>query len=490
MTKMFPPTTIAIIGFAFQVPLCAAFSLQHVKKSLGSRNKNSECTAASFKNPFGGDNYRAKLFMSNQFDVTKKVFDPLSLGSIRGDAIVRYDATNQSEPLRILLYASFSAILLSAPFLAEAVGYEPMNAPTTIASVALATTSGALFVRECTRRARQLTRIEKELNTESLPIRLPTNPFSGMPFSTAIPLKSLRATNKPPRIIAICGNQSKLTEALRSLAIYRNRLSQASVFVVAISTDGSKAKDWQVLNSNSYKSWLADSYQPHVWIDYFKGLTDEETSNEFDFRWFGLNAFGRSFGSGDDKIQIIQLMGQFLRPTDFLGTSTSDDKTFFLDSDTTSAEKEVLETVESFYKALTTGDQDMIERIYSQSDSKEVSEVIDFGGRIDSWKDCLAEGARPSDMQVSGADVTIFSDTEAYTTCIEFPANTGMDSASLLAAQRLTRANKNEPWKLDLHQTIPWNLETTAQGTLKCDNRGCVALTRGKDRRTFGGIIG
>ena len=116
--------------------------------------------------------------------------------------------------------------------------------------------------------------------------------------------------------------------------------------------------------------------------------------------------------------------------------------------------------------------------------------MIDLGGRIDSWKDCLVEGARPSEMQVSGADVTIFSDTEAYTTCIEFPANTGMSSASLLAVQRLIRANKDEPWKIDLHQTIPWSLEIKAQGTLQCDRRGCVALTRGKDRRTFGGLIG
>lgn len=116
--------------------------------------------------------------------------------------------------------------------------------------------------------------------------------------------------------------------------------------------------------------------------------------------------------------------------------------------------------------------------------------MIDLGGRIDSWKDCLVEGARPSEMQISGADVTIFSDTEAYATCIEFPANTGMSSASLLAVQRFIRANKNEPWKIDLHQTIPWSLETKAQGTLQCDCRGCVALTRGKDRRTFGGLIG
>jgi len=68
------------------------------------------------------------------------------------------------------------------------------------------------------------------------------------------------------------------------------------------------------------------------------------------------------------------LARRFLRPVDFLDSS-DDDTTKRNGPDKTTAEKEVLETVESFYKALTTGDQDVIERIYSQSNSKEVSEV-------------------------------------------------------------------------------------------------------------------
>ena len=150
----------------------------------------------------------------------------------------------------------------------------------------------------------------------------------------------------------------------------------------------------------------------------------------------------------------------------------------------------LLQNVNAFYKALTTGDEDGIDKIYSKSVSKEVSEVINAGGRIDSWKDCLVEGARPSEMQVSGADATIFSDTEAFTTVVEFPANTGFDSATLLAVQRWTRPSKDDPWQLELHQTIPWSLEARAQGTLRCDCRGCVALTRTPEKRTFGGIIG
>ena len=492
-------STIAIAALAFQAPVCTAFIPQQARNPLEIRTIHSDGAG--------------KLLMSNQFDVTKQVFDPLSLRSVRGDALVRYDATNQSQPLRIVLYAVSALTLLSAPFLVEAIGYDSMSTPATIATVALSIGSGGLFVQECTKRANKLTRIEKELNTESLPIRLPTNPFSDSPFSKAVTLKVVQNLKSPPRIIALCGNKSKLSEALSSLAIYRNRLSQASVYVVAVPTDGSTSKDWQVLDSSVYKTWLADSYQPQAWLDYFRGLVDDETSTNFDFRWFGLTSGGRSFGSGDGDIRIIQLMGQwvdtflidgfdieyiliwfcvltdvtalfnvdvankrFLRPIDFLDASDKD-------AETTALEEEVLGQVKTFYRALTTGDKEGIDAVFSSSNSKEVSEVIDLGGRIDSWNDCLAEGARPSEMQVSGADVTIVSDTEAYTTCIEFPANTGMDSASLLAVQRFIRDDKNEPWKLDLHQTIPWNLEAKAQGTLQCDCRGCVALTRRKERR-------
>jgi hypothetical protein len=257
-----------------------------------------------------------KLNMSNQFDITKPTFDLLSLRAVRGDAVVRYDSLNQSEPLRIILFAIFGATSLSAPFLVEAIGYEPMNTPTAIVSVIFAISSGALFYRECSRRSRQLKRIEKELNSESLPIRLPNNILAEMPFSKAMTMKNLRSTRQPPRIIAICGNRSKLIDTLRTLAVYRQRLSQASVFVVAVPTDGSTREDWQVLNKNAYRSWLADAYQPQIWLDYFQELSEDTTStnedDDLNFRWFGLNSNGRSFGSGDGEIRIIQLMGQYV----------------------------------------------------------------------------------------------------------------------------------------------------------------------------------
>lgn len=117
-------------------------------------------------------------------------------------------------------------------------------------------------------------------------------------------------------------------------------------------------------------------------------------------------------------------------------------------------------------------------------------QIIAAGGRIDDWKACLKDGARPQGMKISGSDALVISDTEAYSTVVEFPANTDMGMATLLAVQQWGRYPSSKEWKLLLHQTIPWSPDGRAQGTLMCDCRGCVALTRSTRRRTFGGLIG
>lgn len=56
-------------------------------------------------------------------------------------------------------------------------------------------------------------------------------------------------------------------------------------------------------------------------------------------------------------------------------------------------------------------------------------------------------------MKVSGSDALVVSDSEAYSTVIEFPANTGIDSATLLAVQKWGQPLSSKEWKLELHQT-------------------------------------
>lgn len=442
-----------------------------------------------------GSRKRVALNQSNQFDVSKPVFDLLAFRTIRGDAIIRYDAMNQSEPIRILLYAIYSLVLLASPSLADALDFDALGLPATIATTVGSVWFGGLFVRECKRRSNQLNRIEKELNTEMLPIRLPANALSDRRYTKPMVLKQLAASQSiPPRIIALCGTKDELMKALKGLQIYGKRLQQASVYVVCVPLEQSTSFDayeWMLEQQQSLEavSWLADSYNDKVWRAYFNELAaDYDASSKPSFLWFGLNSNGRSIGSGVDEIPMwLQLFGQHFRPTmdDFeLMEATST-------ADSTEEGATLAAAAKGFYAALTTGDQDAMNSAFSESVSDQVSEVIDAGGRLDAWKECLAEGARPEGMQVSAAEVIVVSDTEAYTTVVESAANTGLDSATLLAVQKWTRSSsKDERWKLSLHQTIPWDPSTKAQGTLRCDCRGCVALTRASERQTFGGLIG
>jgi hypothetical protein len=417
---------------------------------------------------------------SGQFDISKPVFDAFTLRSIRGDALLRYNSLNQSEPLRINLYALLSLTLFSYPLISEAVGGDPMGALGTGGSTLAGIGSLALFVRECQRRSRQLSRLEKELNSQSLQLRLPMNALSDVPFTEPATLGTLMKATAPPRIVALCGTSQQLASSLQELMVFGRRLRQAGTFVVPVPTDGSTRKDWGM--GSERLVWLADAYGTKNWLDYFEYLS----LNDGQFRWFGINSNGRSFGSGIGQApEWLQLMGQYLRPTVLLDESDPD----FVSNEETG---KVLEAQKTFYSSLIDGDRVRMQFVCSPSPSPMVTQVIDEGGRLDSWDICLQDGARPAGMKLSGQDAMILSETKAVSTVIEFPANasSGGMTATLLAVQEWTRSSPTDEWKLTLHQTIPWTSETRAQGTLRCDCRGCVALTREAEKRTFGGIIG
>jgi hypothetical protein len=320
------------------------------------------------------------LYQSNQFDISKPVFDVLSLRTIRGDALILYDAANQSEPIRILLDGILCLLLLATPSLAEALDYDPLGVPVTIATVAGSIWFARLFLKECKSRSNQLNRIEKELNTEILPIRLPANALSDRRFSKPVVLKSLSAGQLiPPRILALCGTTEKLQEALKGLRIQGKRLQQASVYVVCIPLEESssfKPYEWILEQQQSPQTipWLADSYDDKVWRAYFNDLAPDnaEASSKPSFLWFGLNSSGRSIGSGVDEIPMwLQLLGRHFRPTmdDFeLMEATSN-------ADSTENGATLSAAVKDFYAALTTGNQDAMKSVFSQSVSSQVTEV-------------------------------------------------------------------------------------------------------------------
>lgn len=307
--------------------------------------------------------------------------------------------------------------------------------------------------------------------------------------------------NQQKKILAIAGSRDEVKKILMQGMVLRRRLVQANCLIVVVPVDISNSNDmkwnWEKEDSGIIGGrWLAQSNNLPTWIDYFTDLANiEDNNNDSDesvedskmndgLLWFGLNANRRSFGSGtgSSSLKFLELMGSFLRPTVIINEDDPPDS---------NSNPELIEAQQTFYKALCTGDKESMKKIWSPSSlTAEVTEVIEAGGRIDDWGSCLMDGARPEDMLTSDSDAWVKSDTEAYTTTIEFPPTAPMESGSLLAIQRWTRMNKDDEWKLDLHQTIPWTAEAKANGTLRCDSRGCVALTRSREKRTFGTMIG
>jgi len=422
----------------------------------------------------------------NAFDISKPTFDLYTLRNIRGDALVRYNSLNQSEPLRINLYLLLTLSSFSYSAVCEAV----VGEPATLTGTALSTLVGIFgvyrFVRECGRRSSKLNRMEKELNAQGLTIRLPTNQFADRPYeSNAVNLGSVLRSNR--RVLAICGTSSQLREALLDVQILRRRLKQASVIIVAVPTDGSSASDWED-GGLELRSVLAETHNTKEWVDYFQSLgSNESVENDSQLSWFGLTYSGKSFGSGSGRPpRLLEMLGQTLLPVEPL--DEDDDNESYSSAKDEVTKKAIIAAQKQFYDALTNGDDlGMTEVFKTSTNAPEVDEVLENGGRIDTWNKCLEEGARPAGMKISGSDVHLVSDTEGYSTVIEFPADT---DSTLLAVQRWGRKNTVDDWKIDLHQTIPWSPASKAGGTLRCDCRGCTALTRGPDRRwNFRGMI-
>jgi hypothetical protein len=130
-----------------------------------------------------------------------------------------------------------------------------------------------------------------------------------------------------------------------------------------------------------------------------------------------------------------------------------------------------------FYNILTTGTSIEMSKLFTSSVLDPlITSAISSGARIDAWSDCLNPKNRPS-LSIISQDSYIppsSSDNYSYTTTVEED-----DSGNtLLAVQEWTSSSEEGGWRLVSHATVPWGKEGgKARGMLRCDCRGCVALT-------------
>ncbi|KAL7488763.1 hypothetical protein ACHAW6_014352 [Cyclotella cf. meneghiniana] len=494
--RCFCRVVVAALISAALAPACFAFSPSldisgysaTIANPVGLNHRQRICRGRRASSGLlFSNNGRESGGIGNGFDISKPTFDLLSFRLIRSDALLRYNSLNQSEPLRINLFFLSTISLFGYPFWCESVTGELPTLPSSLGAAGVGLACAFLFWRERSRRSSQLTRMEKELNAGSLEVKLPVNTALSS-VRPAVCLKQLRGKR---RVVAIQGSKEQLQSSgvLTSLCVLRRRLLQSQTLVVLLPTDETKTKSDLGLDESQIGDalWLGDPYNLVQWVHYFRELVENSDS---DLAWFALNFNGRSIASGlGEPPRLIELLGQQLQPTEILQEM---DEPELQEGIKMPIAKQILKRQQQFYHILTdSDDESKMRSMYSGKATVEVDEVLTGGGRIDSWSTCLDLTARPSGMVISGSDVFIASDTLAYSTCIEHPSNAGIEGATLLAVQRWGReSDTTEEWKLELHQTIPWSCGSRAGGTLRCDFRGCVALARAPDGRTFGGLIG
>jgi hypothetical protein len=460
--------------------------------------------------------------ISGTYDLSKPIFDVYAMRMIRNDAIIQYNLRNQSEPLRINLALLGTLFLLCLPSLivefsgtSSSLTVIPTTVPlvTTDLSVTIPQTIASwigavgcftIAIQQSQKRNKQLSRIEKECMAGDLFIQLPMTwigsdrPYQTQPISIRNVIKT-----KNCRVVAMSGPTNALQSTLQNeLVIYNRRWIQSNTYWVLIPTDISTSNQpTKTFVSKFRYTWLVQAYDTEIWNTYVQSLQSDKYIHRDDdsqsISWFGLSATGRSFGSGTTKpISYLQLLGNSLSPVDILFNDL-DEKELNVAKDKNSDSIDVTDLLlcqQRFYDALTIGNLTLMDNdVFDNTMTDEmVTNIIQQGGRLDPWDQCLLSAAKPTGMTISDREVIILPDnsTTAYTTCIEFPIDTYMGDRNvlptLLAVQKWQRTvNKtNETWKLVLHQTIPWtNDRRPAGGTLICDCRGCVALVRSTERQ-------
>jgi hypothetical protein len=250
---------------------------------------------------------------------------------------------------------------------------------------------------------------------------------------------------------------------------------QSEVAFLAVSSDGSTRSKWGV-PSNARGGWLWEPQNAQEWRDYLEEILATKKDAIGKGAWLVLNKKGRSRGSGLGAPRYDELLGSRLPPTASLPVEDA--------PSSSPLDQSVLAAQKRFYDALTGGDAEAMQAIWSAQENADVQEFVVLGGRLDPWSSQLRDGSRPEGMSISSRDVLVLdSGDEAWSTCLERAV---ASPGTLLATQQWVKEGEEngEPvWKLRGHRTLPFSVNAGAMATLRCDCRGCVAGLRELDKQ-------
>ena len=427
------------------------------------------------------------------FSFSGQQFDVLSLRSFRRDTILQYDATNQSEPLRIALTLFGLLFSLSVPALSSELRIG--DALTSDVTAVLGTgISGFLFARNRNARTARMAKIDKEYALGDLRAT-----FRGVRTSY---LRELRGKR---RVVAVVGPRAVVDGAISLARVYRRRLSASDTIVVPVYLDDSEIGDVdgsasgnraKVVGGEAESKYLWSAADPTEWRSYFNEILEARGLTTGGAAWIGLNVKGRTFGSALGPPTWDELLGTACQP---VGDGFGEYKEVDTPMDDAAAEavaaatamgtvspggeaagtaavaaRNVLEAQQAFYAALTSGNVEAMAEQWATVPDASVSETLESGARIEPW----ATGSSafpPPGMRPTDCDCLVLSDCEAWSTAVERPREGG----TLLATQRWRRDDPNGPWRLSTHRYIPWSADgATAIAALRCDYRGAVLLGR------------
>ena len=202
------------------------------------------------------------VMQDQQFDLSNEQFDLLALRTFRRDTILQYDATNQSEPLRIAL--CFFGVLFSLCIPSLFPGEDQLS--TNVAALLGTGISGTLFQRNRSARSSRMGKIDLEYKMGDLRAI-----YRGVRTNKLLELRGKR------RVVALVGPKQIIDERVREARVYRRRLSDADAVVVPVYTDGAGAGGTAAVASEAESRWLWAAAEPAAWLSYFELLLKERS---------------------------------------------------------------------------------------------------------------------------------------------------------------------------------------------------------------------